>query len=101
MGAFPRRACAIRAVVVRIRGWAAHRKFSVDAQLIARNDHELSVVTEDGHTALLRPRYAGSTLRPSYPFGHEICSLHWDGEYIAIAGLYEDEQGDITIVPQD
>jgi hypothetical protein len=88
-------------MVVRLRGFAAHQRFQCDASVVSRTDTLLVVRTDDDHLAELRPRFAGSVLRPPYRFGHEICSFTWDGEYIALAQLHEDEQGDITIVPQD
>jgi hypothetical protein len=86
-------------MVVRLRGFAAHQRFQCDASVVSRTDTLLVVRTDDGHVAELRPHLAGSNLSPPHPFGHEICTFTWDREYIALAELHEDEQGDITIVP--
>jgi hypothetical protein len=87
-------------MVIRLRGFADHRRFQVDADLVSRTDAELVVATHDGHTAILRPRYA-DVLRPPYKHGYEICNFLWDGEFIGAAQLHEHEGGDITIVPED
>jgi hypothetical protein len=86
-------------MTIRLRGFADHRRFQVDADHVSRTDAEIVVATHDAHTAILRPRYGGSSLTPPYPYGHEICHFIWDGELVGIARLYEDGQGDMTIVP--
>ena len=89
-------------MVVRIRGWARHRRFQCDATVIARSPEELVLRVDSGEIAAVRPRYVGSFLGRDDGNGHTICNFSWDGgPFSGYATFEEDEQGDITIVPSD
>jgi hypothetical protein len=88
-------------MVVRIRGEASNQHFDYEATILSRTDDELVLRTADGHTAVIRPRYVGSTIGSDDGMGKTICGFMWDGHYIALASFSENQHGDILVVPHD